>query len=67
MWQTGTVAITDDDSGSSLFPMGDLQPGDSRTACLNVSYVGTLPAAVTLFARAGTGSLGPHVRLTVVE
>jgi hypothetical protein len=41
-WDTGTVVLTDDDGGSALFSSGNMRPGDDDTACIEVTYEGSL-------------------------
>jgi hypothetical protein len=48
-WASGTVALTDDDTGSVLVNLTNLKPGDTATKCLNVNYTGSLAAAVKLY------------------
>ncbi|GGK18366.1 hypothetical protein GCM10010124_08710 [Pilimelia terevasa] len=45
----GTVTLTDDDGGSALFTVPDLAPGDTGNACIEVTYGGSLAAAVKLY------------------
>jgi hypothetical protein len=66
-WAAGTVEISDDDSGTALFSVSGLLPGDSGEQCIVVTYVGTLSAAVRLYAGSVTGSLGPYLALDVEE
>ena len=52
----GTVTLSDDDSGSTMFILSGMKPGDSATKCINVTYGGSLPADVKLYGTvAGTG------------
>ena len=53
-FSTGTVAISDDDSGSAMFSASGLVPGDSVTECITVQYDGTeVPADVELYVGSG--------------
>jgi hypothetical protein len=63
----GTVVLTDDDSGSSLFTMTGGKPGDSQTSCINVGYGGTLGAQVRLRAATGGTGLGAYLTLKVTR
>ena len=47
-WASGTVAISDDDTGSAMFNVSGLKPGDTGTRCIAVTYEGALAAAVEL-------------------
>ena len=52
----GTVSITDDDSGSAMFSLTGLKPGDTSTKCIVVTYTGSLASTVRLYGTtAGTG------------
>ncbi|MCB1002829.1 MAG: hypothetical protein KDB35_01450 [Acidimicrobiales bacterium] len=62
---TGSVALTDDDAGSSLFAVDDMVPGRPEQDCIVVSYEGTvLPVAVRLSAEAA-GALAPVLDVRV--
>jgi hypothetical protein len=65
---TGTVAISDDDSDSTLINTS-LAAGQSASACIKVDFTGTATAGVRLYATVGSGAsgLGSQVRLTVME
>ncbi|GAA4621892.1 hypothetical protein [Cellulomonas oligotrophica] len=78
-WETGSVSLADDSTGSALFattsygggvPGGDglLTGGDTLTRCLTVTYTGTLTSdvAVRLYATAD-GTLAPHLDVVVDE
>ena len=65
-WSAGTVALTDDDSGTAMFTVTGLTPGDTTTRCITVSYSGSVDSAVRLYGSitGGTG-LGTYLNLTV--
>lgn len=70
-WTTGTVALTDTDSGNALFKVandGLLDAGQTLTRCINVTYNGTLTnnLAVRLYGTSA-GALAPYLNLTVTE
>jgi hypothetical protein len=50
-WQAGTVVLASAPS-SAVFSISGLKPGDSGTACVKVTYQGTLPATVKLYLTA---------------
>lgn len=56
-FQTGSVTLTDNDSGTAMFNMTGARPGDTVSKCITVSYSGTLTSNVRLYgaATAGTG------------
>ncbi|MDX6605817.1 MAG: hypothetical protein QOD14_357 [Solirubrobacterales bacterium] len=64
---SGTVLLSDNDSGSSLFNVTGAKPGDAWTRCIKVSYNGTLPADVHLYMQNVTGPLAPYVNLTMTQ
>ena len=67
----GTVAIVDDDTGSVLFNIGNLGPGDSFENCIEVTYNGSLDADVRLYganlATTTALNLAPYLNLIVEE
>lgn len=66
-WTTGTVALSDDDSGSALFTATGLKPGSTSEKCILVTSTGTLASAVKLYATGLTGTLGTDIDLVVEE
>ena len=64
---TGTLTLTDDDAGSTLFAAADLKPGDTGTRCIRVTANGTSPATVRLYGtgRSSTEGLAAAMTLTV--
>lgn len=64
-FQAGTVALSDDDSGSALFDgAGLLAPGDVEVGCIEVTYSGSLDAEIRLYG-AVTGGTGLEAYLDV--
>jgi hypothetical protein len=64
---TGTVALTDNDSGSALFNVTGAKPGDGWTRCIKVTYNGTLPADVHLYQQNISGPLANYMTLTMTQ
>jgi hypothetical protein len=64
----GTVTISDNDSGSTLFTLPAMRPGTPVSRCIRVNYTGTLPSEIRLFGAttAGTG-LAAYIDLTVTR
>jgi camelysin-like metallo-endopeptidase len=63
----GTVALGDDDAGAALVSLpANARPGDSSTRCIRVSYSGSLPAQVRMYASV-SGGLADHLTLTVTR
>jgi hypothetical protein len=73
-WSAGTVSLTDNDSNGALFNASGLKPSSpAASACITVTYGGSLNANVKLYVKAGdhtftsASSLGPYVNLTIEE
>lgn len=73
-WAAGSVELTDDDGGTALFTAAGLKPGRSIVNCVAVTYAGSVPAGVRLYATTtaatpGSGGTGllPHVHVKVEE
>ncbi len=67
-WASGSVTISDDDSGNVIVNLNNLKPGDTATKCINVTYTGSLAATVKLFTSASTDSgLGPYLDFSIDE
>ena len=68
-WSTGTVTLSDDDGGSALFTASGLVPGSSGSNCITVTYTGTVPTTVRLYASASSdaSSVASYLDLTIQE
>lgn len=68
-WSAGTVALSDDDSGSAMFTVANLKPAATGTHCIAVTSTGSLPAAVKLYGTgaATTNALSSYITLTVTQ
>jgi hypothetical protein len=68
-FDAGTVVLVDDDTGSAMFSVSNMKPGDSSAECIAVTYNGTVvPADVVEYVSAGdlTGTgLDDYLNLTV--
>ena len=64
----GTVTIEDNDGnpGVAMLSLSNARPGDSDTSCIKVTYTGSLPASVRLYATL-TGTLKNYLTLTVTR
>ena len=62
----GSVAISDNDSGTALYNVSNQKPGQSTTRCIKVTYGGTLDADVKLYASA-VGAGGQYVDLAITS
>jgi predicted ribosomally synthesized peptide with SipW-like signal peptide len=63
----GTVYIHDNDLGAAMYNVSNAKPFDTTTACITVTYDGTLPAVVKLYGSAIADPLAQYVDLTVEE
>ena len=65
----GDVDLVDDDSGSAMFSVTNMAPGDTTQACIAVTYQGTIadPSAVKLYSGGFTdsGTLADELDITV--
>jgi hypothetical protein len=61
---SGTVAISDSDTGVALYTLTNIAPGASNQKCIRVTYTGSLPATVHLY-RSNTLTDGVDFNLTV--
>jgi hypothetical protein len=50
---SGTVAISDNDSGVALYNVTNAKPGDATSKCIRVSYTGSLASSVKLYVSSG--------------
>ncbi|HEY8301850.1 MAG TPA: hypothetical protein VIG48_08120 [Jatrophihabitans sp.] len=70
-WAAGSVALTDDDSGSALFTVANMKPGATGTKCIVVTSNASLASTVKLYATAGsfaqTKTLADNISLTVTQ
>jgi hypothetical protein len=65
-WAAGSVALTDDDSGTAMFNASGMTPTTPVINCITVTYNGTVTSPIKLYGAApgGTG-LAPYLNLTV--
>lgn len=67
-WATGSVALTDDDSGSARFQVTNMLPGDSETKCIKVTANASSPGEVRAYvvnSVASTTGLEQRIKVTV--
>jgi hypothetical protein len=62
---SGTVTLTDNDSGAAMYSASNQKPGDLVTQCIKVTYTGSLDADVKLYTPSSIGSLGPYIDMQV--
>ncbi len=67
----GDVELVDDDSGSAMFTVTNMVPGDSETDCIEVTYQGSVtnPSAVKTYSGGFTdsGDFAEYLNLTIEE
>jgi hypothetical protein len=64
-FSAGTVTIGDNDAGAALYSVSNIDPGDSVTSCIRVTYSGSLQSDVHLYTTDPIGAIGPYVDLTI--
>lgn len=66
-WSTGTVVLTNDHSGSSVFNATNLKPGDTDTEVVQVQYTGSIAVDVHMYAESAVSSpsLADYIDLAV--
>jgi hypothetical protein len=64
---TGTVAISDNDSGSALYNVTGARPGDTVSKCIRTTYTGSLPSDIHLYSPSLPGALAQYVNLTITK
>lgn len=62
----GSVELSDNDAESAMLSLLNAVPGNSDTACIRITYGGTLNADLRLYGTV-TGSLAPYLTLTVTR
>jgi predicted ribosomally synthesized peptide with SipW-like signal peptide len=62
----GTVALTTNGTGSVLFNMPNMKPGESASECVQVTYTGTLNAKVQMYGTE-SGELGQYLTSSIVR
>ncbi|MBI3649323.1 MAG: hypothetical protein HY240_11345 [Actinobacteria bacterium] len=64
-YSAGTVALTDNDAASAMWSVSGLLPGDTVTRCIRVTYSGTLPTDVRLYAGSGPDPLDQYLTFSI--
>jgi hypothetical protein len=63
---SGTVVISDNDSGNAMLTLANAAPGATDTGCIKVDYTGTLSSNVRLYATV-TGTLASYLTVVVTR
>jgi predicted ribosomally synthesized peptide with SipW-like signal peptide len=67
-FESGTVRIQDDDSGSAMFSLTGMRPGDpAATRCIDVTYTGSLDAQVRMHGATGGSGLAQYLNVKVTR
>jgi len=68
-FSTGTVTLTDSDTSAAMFTVPVLTPGGSGTACIRVTYNGSLASTVKLYTSGltATNSLDSYLTMKVEQ
>ena len=63
----GTIALTDNDSGSALFNVNGFTPGDSFVRCIRVDYASTggVESGIKLYGNTGGTGLADYLDLRI--
>lgn len=67
-WSTGSVTLTDDDSGAARFQATNMVPGDTETRCITVTANATVPGVVrgyTVNPVLSPSNLQDHVKISM--
>lgn len=64
-YAAGTVYVSDNDAGSSMWSVSNQLPGASVTKCIRITYTGSLDADVKLYTSSGSNGLDQYLDLTV--
>ncbi|HEU4701778.1 MAG TPA: hypothetical protein VFS37_04785 [Conexibacter sp.] len=63
----GRVALADNDGGSPLLSLAGARSGSSVTSCAKVTYAGTVPADVRIYAAVSGSGLAQYLTLTITR
>jgi hypothetical protein len=64
-FNAGAIDLVDNDAGTYMYQVNNVQPLDSISRCIQVSYTGTLDSTVDLFMTTPVDSLAPYIDLTI--
>lgn len=62
---TGSVVLSDNDAGSSMYSVTNAGPGSSTVKCIKVTYTGSMPADVKLYTPSTLGAGANYIDLTI--
>jgi hypothetical protein len=64
---SGTVRVSDNDTGSALLALTTALPGATDTGCIKVTYNGSLASTVRLYGTTGGSGLDPYLDLQITR
>jgi hypothetical protein len=64
---SGTVELSDNDSGAALYNATGVRPGETVSRCIKTTYTGSLPALVRLYSPSSPGPLAQYIDLTITQ
>lgn len=65
--EAGSVKLSDNGDGSSMLSLGGALPGDTTSACINVTYDGSIPSTVRLHGTTTGTGLDAYLDLKVTR
>jgi hypothetical protein len=67
-WETGSMAISDDDGGAAMFQIVNVTPGQSGEKCIAVTGTSSVPSTVKLYTGdLASDGLEPYVMVRVEQ
>ena len=66
-FSSGTVTLVDNDGGTAMLSLPNAKPGDRDTACIKVTYTGSVPAGVRMYGTISGTGLDGYVDLAVTR
>jgi hypothetical protein len=69
-WRTGSVSLTDDDTGAARFTVVNMVPGQTETKCIKVTSFASVPGTVKFYLLNAVRSpqrLEEHINFNVAE
>lgn len=67
-WETGSVAISDDDGGAALFQIQNVVPMETGNKCIAVTATPSVPSSIKFYVGdLATDGLEPYVKVTVAQ
>jgi hypothetical protein len=65
-WETGSVALTDDDGGAAMFQVQNVIPGQTGSRCIRVTASSSVPGLVKIYAGdLAADGLEPYIKITI--